>query len=507
MTSDAQNDNVDIPENYIGALDIGSNSFHFVFARIIEDNLQVLHSEKYQVKLASGLDKNFRLDEAAINRALSALADIAPLTEKLTNDNFKAVATYTLRRATNTRDLLNAATKVFPFDIEVISGHEEARLIYQGVAHYTSPNKQRLVIDIGGGSTECVIGKNLETKCLTSLNIGCVNFYNRFFSHNILSKNAFEQAVVCARQEIESHTKRFKKCGWQEVLGTSGTIKAIYNIINSQNDIARPITLSDLNELKDKLIKFGHVDNIELPNLKESRRKILAPGLAILIGITEMLKIEALNFCDYSLREGVLYEQLAQNATKDVRQRTVNSLTTRFNVDQEQVEAVHTVTLSMFEQVQSSWDLNKPIYLKLLTWAVQLHEVGFDINPSGYHKHGHYILSNADLPGFSLEQQQALAYLVGNQRKKLQPEDENLWYVLNYSLIERCLVILRLSILLQQQRQLSDPPSLTVSTKTHNILLNIDGGWLADKQLIFADLLNEAKQLKKLGYSLILPST
>ena len=504
MTRDAQTDSGDIPENYIGALDIGSNSFHFVFARVVEDNLQVLHSEKYQVKLASGLDKNFSLDEAAIERALSTLAEIAPLTEKLTTDNFKVVATYTLRQATNTRHLLNAAAKVFPFDIEVISGHEEARLIYQGVAHYTSPNKQRLVIDIGGGSTECVIGENLKIKCLTSLNIGCVNFYNRFFSQNTLTTNAFELAIVCARQEIESHTKRFKKCGWQEVLGTSGTIKAIYNIINSQNDIARPVTLSDLNQLKDQLIEFGHIDNIDILNLKESRRKILAPGLAILIGIAEMFKIEVLNYCDYALREGVLYEQLAQKATKDVRQRTVNSLVSRFNVDQEQVDAVHNAALSMFEQVQSSWNLNKSIYLKLLTWAVQLHEVGFDINPSGHHKHGRYILSNADLPGFTLEQQYALGYLVGNQRKKLQPEDEDLLYVLDYSLIEKCLIILRLSILLQQQRQLSETPSITVSAKSKNIHLNIDGRWLADKQLIFADLLNEAKQLKKLGYSLIL---
>lgn len=501
-----ENNNVDekesLPDNYLGALDIGSNSFHFVFARVVEENLQILHSEKYQVKLASGLDEQHYLDDAAIERAIAALSDIAPLTEKLTKDNFRVVATYTLRQAKNTHKLLAAVAPTFPFDIEVISGHEEARLIYQGVAHHTAPDKQRLIIDIGGGSTECVIGENYQTKYLTSLNIGCISFYGRFFADGSLTKESFDKAIINARREIESHAKRFKSVGWQEVLGTSGTMKAIYNLINHTQDVARPISLSELHQLKQQLIDFAHVDNINLANLKENRRAILAPGLAILIGIAEMLNIDTIDYCDYSLREGVLYEQLEQLTYKDVRQRTVNSLANRFNVVKDQADVVSKLTQAMFEQLKLSWQLDRKIYLKLLLWAAELHEIGFDINTSSYQKHGRYILENADLPGFNLEQQYALAFFVGNQRKKLQIPDENIWYVLEPEAIKRCLIILRLAILLHQQRQLSESPLFTINANEKVVSLVFEQGWLDDKQLIQADLHYETEQLAYIGYQL-----
>ncbi|NMP30989.1 exopolyphosphatase [Thalassotalea sp. M1531] len=493
----AENDNY-----HIGALDIGSNSFHFVFARVVNDNIQILHSEKYRVKLAQGLDDNAILDDSAIERGLKALSDLAPLTEKLTPDNFKVVATYTLRRAKNAQTFLNAAAKVFPFDIEVISGHEEARLIYQGVAHHLPPSSQRLVIDIGGGSTECVIGKNLTTKQLTSLNIGCVSFANKYFSTGEISSQAFNQAILESKQEIESHVKRFTSTGWQEVIGTSGTIKSIYNQLNQIRGKQQPFTLAELHQLKQALINFGHADNIELPALKESRRAIIAPGLAILIGIVEMLSVGTIEYCDNSLREGVLNEQLDTIQTKDIRDRTINSLATRFNADKKQIDIVIATANKLFKAAKKAWQLNKKAYKKLLDWAIIVHEIGYDINPSAHHKHSRYIILNADLPGFTLEQQQALAWLVGNQRKKVQFEDEQFCYLLEEVSLTKVLAILRLSVLLSQQRQLTEQVEFEVAIHNDNIKLSFPNDWLAERPLFQADLVQERKQFNTLGLSL-----
>jgi len=491
-------------EKYLSALDIGSNSFHFVFARLVKEHLQILHSEKYQVKLANGLDINSKLNDAAIERAVNALTKIAPLTKQLNRDNFRAVATYTLREANNTQKLLNAASAVFPFDIEVISGHEEARLIYQGVAHHSAPNKQRLIIDIGGGSTECVLGKNFQTKYLTSLNIGCVSFQHQFFSDNSICEENFDRAIMKARLEVESHVKRFTKLGWAEVFGTSGTMKAIYQFVNQNQQTPSEVTLSDLYHLKETLIAFGHADNIKLTNIKESRRNIIAPGLAILIGVVEMLEIESFHYCPYSLREGVLYQQLEQLNYKDIRQRTVNSLSSRFNIDKEQADNVKRLALTLFEQVKKEWQLDQKVYKLLLTWACQLHEIGFDINPSAYHKHGSYILSHADLAGFNVEQQFSLAYLVGSHRKKIQPLIEHPLHVLKQDKIERCLVVLRLAVLLNQQRQLTQSATFESIVNDHYLIMNFSKEWLKQSVIIKEDLTQEASAIKKLGITLII---
>ena len=502
-----------LPENRFAALDIGSNSFHFIYARVVDENIQILHSEKYRVKLAQGLDDNDELDDNAITRGIEALNNITNITGKLTRENFRVVATFTLRQAKNAKKFIEAAAKVFPFDIELISGHEEARLIYQGVAHHTPPEIQRLIIDIGGGSTECVIGKNLQTKHLTSLNIGCVSMAKRHFKTGQLTKSAFKNAILDVKQEIEGHVKRFKKAGWQQVLGTSGTIKSIYNIVNARREPPQVVTFAELIALKKQLIGYQNVDNINISALKENRRHILAPGLAVLIGVCEMLDIEGIDYCDYSLREGVLSEQLeqarseqtanlAQQTYEDVRDRTINSLATRFNVDEHQVNNVQAITEKFIAHANSPWRLNNKVYKKLLFWAVQIHEIGFDINPSGHHKHAKYIILNADLAGFNIEQQQALAWLVGNQRKKVQLDDSQFGYLLNEQAILKLGAILRLSILLGQQRQLTEQISFNIKISIDEIMLTFTKEWLDEHTLFAADLIQEQKQLQTLNINL-----
>ncbi|MEW6981626.1 exopolyphosphatase [Colwelliaceae bacterium 6471] len=502
--SDNAEDNSAIPENYLAALDIGSNSFHFVFARLHENNVQILHTEKYRVKLADGLNANNKLSKQAIARGIRTLTNLAATTQNLTPDNFRVVATYTLRQATNAQEFLLAAAKVFPFKIEIVSGHEEARLIYQGVAHYSEPTKKQLVIDIGGGSTECVIGQREEISALASLNMGCVSYQQQFFAKRKINEKYFERAILSAKRELESIENRFKRSGWQAVTGTSGTIKSIHRIINANNQIPQPITLSQLHALKEVLLKFEHFDDININTLKENRRDVLCSGLAITIALVEMLDIKAINFCEYALREGVLYEQLDILHANNIKQLTVDNLTKRFAIDICQADKVKQLALSFYDRIQHSWGLNKKHYRDLLSWSAQLHELGVEINPSGYHRHGEYIIANADLAGFTQEYQYALAWLIGNQRKKISSPIAYQWYVLDIEPLSKICALLRLAILLCQQRQLSLLPSYQISASEKQLNLVFPKQWLIERPLVKVDLFHEQQVLKILDIKLMI---
>ncbi|GHE81476.1 Ppx/GppA phosphatase family protein [Thalassotalea profundi] len=487
---------------YLAALDIGSNSFHFVLARNVEQHLQIVHSEKYRVQLAQGLDSKNKLDQVAIDRGIAVLANLAATTKELAPQNFRAVATYTLRQAKNAEDFLHAAKRVFPFDIEIISGHEEARLIYQGVAFNQNSNEQRLIIDIGGGSTECIIGINHKIKTLDSLNMGCVSYQKQFFPNGTINPKAFDKAIKSATHQVKSIAKRFKKTSWESTIGTSGTIKSIYSVINFNEPIPQRVSLEKILLLKKKLLNFQHIDDITIEGLKDSRRSVFCAGISILIAVMDTLNISEIDFCQYSLREGVLFEQLNDFKTVNVRQRTVNSLIERFNVDTSQALQVMQLCQNWFEQVKHSWQLEQPIYFELLMAAAKLHEVGFDINSSGYHKHGHYILSQADLAGFNQEQQTALAWLVGNQRKKITPLTTQQCYLLNRKQLNQLCALLRLAILLCQQRQNDSNFSETITVKDNMLTLSLDPNWLLDRPIVDSELSYEQHYLQTLGLTL-----
>lgn len=491
-----------ISENYLAALDIGSNSFHFVFARLVDNNLQVLHAEKYRVKLAQGLNNEHILSDEAIERGVNVLAKLASTTAKLSAENFRVVATYTLRQAQNSEAFLRAAAKVFPFDIEIISGHEEARLIYQGVSHYTEPNGKRLVLDIGGGSTECIIGEDHNTHVLASLPMGCVNFQKYYFPDRTITEKAFQRAIKGAKNEIASIFKRFSKIGWNNCIGTSGTIKSIYNIINAKNEEPSPISLPQLNHIKKQLIEMKSFDDIALNGLKENRVEVICSGLAILIALFESLNIENLSFCPYSLREGVLNEQLDLIHYKDVRQRSVNSLASRFSVDSEQSEKVTNMALLLYKRCANDWDIASNHYQKLLMWAAQLHEVGNDINPSGYHKHGEYIIAHADIAGFNTEHQHALAWLVLSHRKKIQPPKHINLNTLSAKRLLKVCILLRLSVLLSQQRQLTEDIQPKIKIMHNTLNLYIGQEWLTARPLIKEALLDEQAIILEAGFGL-----
>lgn len=489
-------------DRFLAALDIGSNSFHFVYARQATDTLQILHTEKYRVKLADGLDEDDILSDEAIARGVGALTNLLSSTENLTSENIRVVATYTLRQAKNANKFLAEAKKVFPFDIEIISGHEEARLIYQGVAHNTNASKRQLVVDIGGGSTECVIGEQLDVKTLVSLNMGCVSYQKQFFSDDNITKAQFNRAIIAAKFEIEAIVKRFKKKGWQVAVGTSGTIKALYRIINVEQELNKPITLKRLQKLKKQFIQAETVSQLDIAGLKENRREVICSGLAILIALFEMLDIEEMHFCTDSLREGVLYQQLDMLNYQDIRQRAINSLGARFNVDQNHAENVASLANAFFDELSLTVKFPSGNYKKLLNWACEIHELGIDINPSSHHKHGEYIINNADLSGFTQEQQQALSWLVGNQRKKPSSPELLTWYNLNSDYLLLVVTVLRLSVLLNQQRQLNELPPFSMQFSNDELRLQCDKQWLLERPLVDVALFNEQQNLAKSGISL-----
>ena len=489
-------------QDYLAALDIGSNSFHFVLARQVEQHLQIIHSEKYRVQLAKGLDTDNKLSSAAIARGISTLENLATSTAQIQPGNFRAVATYTLRQANNAKQFLREACKVFPFDIEIISGHEEARLIYQGVAHNFYSEDKRIVIDIGGGSTECIVGKGHDIKTLASLTMGCVSFQQQFFGDGKVTQAAFKRAINAAKYELDSIVKRFKRASWQNAIGTSGTIKAIYSLVNQNEDLPQGVNVQQLHTLKEQLISFKHVDRIQLPELKDSRKSVICGGLAVLIAIFERLEIARLDYCPYALREGVLFEQLDQKLNNNVRERSVNSLAERFNIDLGHVAQIQQLVNSWWPNIEAGWQVNTSIYKELLLAAIKLHELGIDINPSGYHKHGNYILQHADIAGFNQEQQQALAWLVGSQRKKILPIDENTWYLLKPRNLERLCAILRLAIIVCQQRQIDKNEGINLATESDTITLRVDGQWLLERPIVDTELYFEKKSLEKIGIEL-----
>jgi exopolyphosphatase/guanosine-5'-triphosphate,3'-diphosphate pyrophosphatase len=504
--ADTGNSN-DIVKGYFAALDIGSNSFHYVLARKVGEQLQIMHSEKYQVKLAQGLDKENNLSAEAIYRGVKVLGNLTSSAEHISKDNFRVVATHSLRHANNIKSFLKDAAEVFPYDIEIISGHEEARLIYQGVAHHTENSAQQLVIDIGGGSTECIIGQQQNILTLASLNIGCVSYTKCYFSDGEISEIAFKKAIRAAKHEIDSFIKRFKKASWDHAIGTSGTLKSIYKIINYKQALPQPFTLKQLHKLKKQLLTHRHCNALKVSGLKENRQELICAGVAITIALMECLEITSLDYSQYALREGVLYEQLENmsnvSISNNIRQRSVNSLALRFNVDQAQVDIIQGLLKEWLKQVKGKWDLSAPIYTELLMFAVQLHELGIDVNPSGYHKHGQYILTHSDLAGFNQEQQQALAWLVGNQRKKITPLTEYQWYLLNSESLKQLCGLLRLATLLCQQRQTDKfVPVAHIDVFERSLILRINQHWLFNRPIVDTELFYEQAAMAKLGIEL-----
>jgi exopolyphosphatase/guanosine-5'-triphosphate,3'-diphosphate pyrophosphatase len=413
------------------------------------------------------------------------------------------VGTNTLRQVRDGGAFLRAAEQALGHEVDVIAGREEARLIYAGVAHgLPAGDERRLVVDIGGGSTEVIIGRGMDPLERESLFMGCVSMTRQFFTDGSINERSMSQAITAAGVEVHPLRNRYRQLGWDQAVGSSGTIKSIAKVVQAAGWCDSGISRGALNKLRKCLIKSGHVDKLKLEALSDDRRPVIAGGVAVLSAIFEGLRIEHMAVSDEALREGLLYEMLGQIRHEDIRDRTVQSLMQRFDVDTEQAGRVERSALGLLDQVAEPWALSNPEDRQMLGWAARLHELGLAIAHGGHHKHGAYVLANADLPGFSRQDQAVLATLVRGHRRKLSSSLLNGYQEPVASSVLRLTLLLRLAVLLHRGRSPQPRVLPQLSVDGTGLHLAFPEGALDERPLTLAELAREADYLSSVGYQL-----
>lgn len=497
---ETNNEEDSYPET-IAAVDLGSNSFHMIVARVDQfGNFTMLDKLKEMVRLRGGLDANNNMDEEVAERALECLQRFGDRIRHLEPRAVRAAGTNTLRSMKTSASFLKKANKALGHRIEIIPGREEARLVYLGVSHTLSDDKgKQLVIDIGGGSTEFIIGKRFEPKRLESLNFGSVSVTKRFFPNGDLSAEKWQTANTVLRLEIMPIQREYSVENWKQATGSSGTIKAARSIIQELGLAQFGITLNALYEVRERLIAMGNIDAIDLLGLKADRAPVFAGGLAIIIAIFESLKIQDMTVSEGALREGLLYDMLGRINHEDVRYRSVQDLMHRFNIDAEHAARVGNTAIHCFKQLRKDWNLIKKRRLTL-SWAADLHELGLSITHDKHHLQGGHILEHADIPGFARRRQHWLSVMVQCHRKKPDtelfetlPEDER-------QTIIYLTILLRLAALLHRSRlAIEILPKVEGSLDSLHLNCSKD---IKDHALIEADLLQEKEWLAEIGFKL-----
>jgi len=491
------------PAEVMAAVDLGSNSFHMVVARNQHGEPSIVDRLREMVRLASGLDDTGLLDDASQERALACLRRFGQRLRDMHAHQVRVVGTNTLRRAQNADAFLAKAEEALGHPVEVISGIEEARLIYLGVSHYTEATEgANLVVDIGGGSTELIIGEGYEPQLLESLYVGCVGVSRAHFGDGKLSAKRFERARLAVRLELRPIAAMFRRRGWKRAIGSSGTVRAARDIAQELGLADSGITLAAVESITGELIKARHLDAVRLPGLGAERAPVFAGGMAILAEIMSTLKIERLDISSGALREGLLFDMLGRLQDEDARERSIRAMQRRYHVDLEQAARVEATAASLLDQVARSWQLSDRRLRQLLIWAARLHEVGLDIAHARYHHHGGYLIANSDLPGFVRLEQRLIASLVTLHRRKLDDpfleELPSLWRAPLFKLV----VLLRLAALLNRSRSPSDLPSIGLTTGKDSLELDFPQQWLDDNPLTAADLEQEETWLRTRGFAL-----
>jgi exopolyphosphatase / guanosine-5'-triphosphate,3'-diphosphate pyrophosphatase len=487
----------------LAAVDLGSNSFHMVVARYSHGQLVILDRLREMVRLAAGLGDSGRLDDTATERALRCLERFGQRLRAMRADSVRVVGTNALRRAKRKRWFLERARAALGHPIEIISGLEEARLIYSGVAHTSpmSPDK-RLVIDIGGGSTEIVIGEGFDPLLLESLSVGCVGLSASFFEDGRISAKRLERARTAVRLELEPVQEAYRKMGWLQAFGSSGSVRVISDVLHRLNPDSPHITLDNLNALAERVIAAGHVDELDLPDVDAERAPVFPAGLAILLEVVENFSIDRVRVAEGAMREGLLYDLMGRFTNEDARVRSVRAMEKRYHIDELQADRVEATAVGLLEQVESDWGLEDPLAESVLRWAARLHETGLDIAHSKYHRHSAYLLENADMPGFPREEQLLLSALVGGHRRQLSFESlEDLLPPWD-RLAEFLIVILRLAVLLHRGRSPQPLPEVRLTVKSRNITLELPQRWIKEHPLTLEDLEQERTYLKEAGFRL-----
>ena len=480
----------------IAAVDLGSNSFRLQIAKVVEDRIYSLDSLSDKVRLAGGLTPDKYLDEASQERALDCLRRFAERIRGLDRHAVRAVGTNTLRVAKNAGQFVRRAELALGFPIEVVAGREEARLIYLGVVQSLPlSSAKRLVADIGGGSTEFIIGSGLTPRKLESLYMGCVGHSLRFFASGKITKSNLAKAELAARSELEVIASEFSAGNWQQAVGSSGTARALAEILQLNGWGTGDITPKGLDQLRTCLLKAGDINTISLPGLRSDRVPVLLGGFAIMTAIVAELKVKRMTIATGAMREGILYDLVGRFHHRDLRDGTVQQFMQRYHVDLGQAERVEHLALDLFGQIAVSAKLHVEDHMQMLRWAARLHEVGLAIAHSGFHKHSAYILRNADMPGFSRMEQEHLGLLVLGHRGGLRKMHGLL------DAPERLLpaLALRLAALFYRSRAGVTPPDIRLAVAGGRVEIALDEGWLAEHPLTATALENEVVEWKGLG--------
>ncbi len=469
----------------LAAVDLGSNSFHLQVGRVEGDQLYYLDAIKESVRLAGGLTENKRLDGPSQRRALNCLSRFGERLRGTQPGAVRAVGTSALRVARNSADFLEKARAALGFDIEIVAGREEARLIYLGVSHSLPlTRKPQLVVDIGGGSTECIIGVGYEARERESLRMGCVVFSRQFFPGGLVDKAAMKAAEIAARIEIRTVTAgQFQAGAWETAVGSSGTAKALGEICRQNGFSDGAITLDGLKWLRERLIKAGDVDHLDIPGLKADRKPVVTGGLGIMLALFLELGIDTMAAAQGAMREGILWDLLGRVHDRDMRDVTVNQFQRRYQVDTRQAVRVERLAVSLFAALEGHLAEDPGDALRRLAWAARLHEVGISIAHAGLHKHGAYILENADMPGFSRRDQTRLAALVrasrGGLDKLILGHDDPNWPEI---------LCLRLAVLFHASRGDAPLPDLRLECDGGACRLRLPAAWLRANPLTRAML-------------------
>jgi len=484
---------VTVPD-VLAAVDLGSNSFHMVVARYSHGQLVILDRLREMVRLAAGLGPSGRLDDGATDRALRCLERFGQRLRAVRADSVRVVGTNALRLARRKRWFLERARAALGHPIE---------LIYSGVAHTSpmSPDK-RLVIDVGGGSTETVIGEGFNPLLLESLSVGCVGLSSVCFDDGRISAKRFDRARTAVRMELEPIQEAYRKLGWLQAFGSSGTVRVIGDTLRALNSESPHITLDNLNGLAERVIAAGHVDDLDLPGVDAERAPVFPAGLAILLEVVENFGIDRVRVAEGAMREGLLYDLMGRFTDEDARVRTVRAMEKRYHVDASQADRVEATVVNLLEQTESEWGLEDPLSESALRWAARLHETGLDIAHSKYHRHGAYLLQHADMPGFPREEQLLLSALVGGHRRQLSFDSlEDLLPPWDRH-AEFLTALLRLAVLLHRGRSPQPLPEVRLGVKGRTLNLELPQRWMKEHPLTLEDLEQERAYLKEAGFRL-----
>lgn len=488
----------------VAAVDLGSNSFHMIIASLEENgSLKVIDKIKEMVRLGAGLNNKQMLDEETQQRALECLSRFSQRLQNIDKKDIRITGTNTLRIAKNAKTFTKRAKKLLNHHIDIISGIEEARLIYQGAIYGLAElGEKRLVIDIGGGSTEIIIGENRNPIQLESLDMGCVSITKKFFPDGLISELRIKEADIYARRNINPIRQDYLTTGWEQCVGTSGSIRSISNVLLMSGITDGTITDKGLKQLLSEIQKFKSVHKIKFDGLSSERRPVFIGGLIVLNAAFKALKLQQMTVSDGSLREGLMLDIVGRIKHEDIRASSVEHIASRYGVRSQHANNVIASCEYLYGELKDSWSLDDENQYLLLLWAARIHEIGLAISHAGYHKHSAYLAQNSDMPGFSLQEQQMISLLIRYHRQKFIKADFKTFSSKYRKTLFRLTIILRIAVILNRSLPDYQEPDYLIKANKKSLTLLFPEHWFDDNPLTIADLENEIDYLDTIGFKL-----